>query len=144
MSLRVDGTGRRTDGRTPRALLGVHLHEVKGPKQMLWAATLWEEGVLLEQLPCFFDDEHARPEKLTEVLRLRRCRSDMARHPDLDFLGQCLEVRHVARLVLADFVIGRLVGGHHFWWRWWQRGGGRGEGGREGVCVVVLCLVAFY
>jgi len=49
---------------------------MKGPKQMLWAATLWEEGVPLKQLPYFFDDEHARPEELTEVLLLRRRRAD--------------------------------------------------------------------
>ena len=53
VGLRVDGAGRRADGRTPRALLGVHLHKMKGPKQVLWAATLWEEGVPLEQLPVF-------------------------------------------------------------------------------------------
>ncbi len=51
VGLWVDGTGRRFDGRIPGALLGVHLHEVKGPKQMLRAAALWEEGVPLEQLP---------------------------------------------------------------------------------------------
>ena len=40
---------------------------MKGPKQVLRAATLWKEGVPLEQLPCFFDDKHARPEKFMEV-----------------------------------------------------------------------------
>ena len=51
VGLRVDGAGRRADGRTPRALLGVHLHKMKCPKQVLRAATLWEEGVPLKQLP---------------------------------------------------------------------------------------------
>ena len=51
VGLRVDGTGQRANGRTPGALLGVHLREVKGPKQMLRAAALWEEGVPLKQLP---------------------------------------------------------------------------------------------
>jgi hypothetical protein len=46
VGLRVDGAGQ-----TPRALHGVHLHKMKGPKQVLRAATLWEEGVPLEQLP---------------------------------------------------------------------------------------------
>ena len=46
VGLRVDGAGQ-----TPRALLGVHLHKMKGPKQVLRAATLWEKGVPLEQLP---------------------------------------------------------------------------------------------
>jgi hypothetical protein len=61
VGLWVDSTGQRTDGQTPGALLGVHLHEVKGPKQMLQAAALWEEGVPLKQPPCFFDHEQARP-----------------------------------------------------------------------------------
>ena len=77
VGLRVDG------GRTHRALLGVHLHKMKGPKQVLWAATLWEEGVPLEQLPYFFDDEHARPEKLPEVPRLHRRCADTVRRPVL-------------------------------------------------------------
>ena len=43
----------------------------------------------------FFDDEHARPKKLTEVPCLCRRRSaDTARRPVLDVPGQCLEVRH--------------------------------------------------
>jgi len=81
VGLRVDGAGRRADGRTPWALLGVHLHKMKGPKQVLRVATLWEEGVLLEQLPCFFDDEQAHPEKLTEVPRLCCRRIDTVRRP---------------------------------------------------------------
>ncbi len=76
VGLRVDGAGRRADGRTPRAMLGVYLHKMKCPKQMLRVATLWEEGVPLKQLPCFFDDEHARPEKLMEVPLLRHRRTD--------------------------------------------------------------------
>jgi len=76
VGLWVDGAGRRADGRTPRALLGVHLHKMKGPKQILWAATLREEGVPLEQLPNFFNDKQARPKKLMEVPLLRRHRAD--------------------------------------------------------------------
>jgi hypothetical protein len=71
VGLRVDGAGRRADGQTPRALLRVHLHKMKDPKQMLWAATLWEKGV-----PLFFDDEHAHPKKLKEVPHLRPCCAD--------------------------------------------------------------------
>jgi len=41
---------------------------MKGPKQVLQAVTLWEEGVPLEQLPYFFDDEHPLPEKLPAVV----------------------------------------------------------------------------
>ena len=88
----------------------------------------------------FFDDEHACPKKLTEVPCLRcRC-SDMAGFPVLDVPGQCLEVWHVARLVLADVVVRCLLadiilggGGSR---------GGRREGGREleVACVVVLCV----
>ncbi len=105
--LRVDGVGRHADGRTPRALLGVHLHKMKGPKQVLWAATLWEEGVPLEQLPYFFDGEHARPEKLPEVSHLRRRLADMVRRPVLYVPGQCLKVRHghVARGILLVIVV---------------------------------------
>ena len=101
---------------------------MKGPKQVLWAATLWEEGVPLEQLPCFFDYEHARSEKLTEVPRLRRCRANTARRPVLDDPGQCLEVRHghVARGILAVVVVvGRLAGGHGHCLGRRRRGGGR-------------------
>ena len=54
---------------------------MKGPKQVLRVATLWEEGVLLEQLPCFFDDKQAHPEKLTEVPRLCCRRIDTVRRP---------------------------------------------------------------
>ena len=139
VGLWVNGTGRRADGQTPGALLGVHLHEVKGPKQMLWVATLWEEGVPLEQLPCFFDNEHAHPKKLMEVPRLRRCRFDTVRRPVLDVPGQCLEVRHLPGssllmslldTLLADIIFGGGGGG----------GGGQG-GGREGgnVCCFVVC-----
>jgi len=102
---------------------------------MIWAATLWEEGVPLEQLPWFFDDEHTRPKKLTEVPRLCRRRANTARHPVLDVPGKCLEVRHghVAWGILAEVVVvGHLAGGHgHRLWRWRQ--GGEGGGGREGV-----------
>ncbi len=80
---------------------------MKGPKQVLRVATLWEEGVPLEQLPCFFDDEHDRPKKLTEVPHLRRRCADTARRPVLDVPGQCLKVRHghVARGILAEVVV---------------------------------------
>jgi hypothetical protein len=129
------------DGQTPRALLRVHLHKMKGPKQVLRAATLWEEGVPLEQLTYFFDNKHARPEKLPEVLCLRRCRADTVRRPVLYVPGQCLKVRHghVARGILLVVVVGHLAGGHgHRLWRRRRRWGG----GREGVgngCV--LCGV---
>jgi hypothetical protein len=52
VGLRVDGTGQRANGRTPRALLGVHLHEMKVPKQMLWAATLWDVETLKDGYIC--------------------------------------------------------------------------------------------
>ena len=114
---------------------------MKCPKQVLRAATLWEEGVPLEQLPCFFDDEQARSEKLTEVPRLRRRRADTARRPVLDVPGQCLEVRHghVARGILAEVIVaGHLAGGHgHCLWRRRRRGG---EGGWE-LEMIVCCVV---
>ena len=75
VGLRADGASRRANGRTPRALLGVLLHEMKGPKQVLRAAILWEEGVPLEQLPYFFDDKHARPENS------RKCRVSVVTMP---------------------------------------------------------------
>jgi hypothetical protein len=143
VGLRVDGAGRRADGRTPRALLRVHLHTMKGPKQVLRAATLWEEGVPLEQLPYFFDNEHAHPEKFPEVPRLRRRRADTVRRPVLYVPGQCLEVKHghVARGILVEvIVVGHLAGG--LGRRRRRRGGGgggAGEGGEGGSCV--LCGV---
>ena len=69
VGLRVDGAGRRADGRTPRALLGVHLHKMKGPKQVLRAATLWEEGVPLGQLPYFFDSRRCCVSVVTVLTR---------------------------------------------------------------------------
>jgi hypothetical protein len=117
VGLRVNGAGRCANGRTPWALLGVHLHKMKGPKQVLRAATLWEEGVPLEQLPYFSDDKRARPEKLPEVPCPRRHRADTVRCPVLDVPGQCLEIRHghVARGILVEVVIvGGLTGGHRF------------------------------
>jgi hypothetical protein len=102
---------------------------------MLRATTFWEEGVPLQATPMFFNVEHARPEKLKEVPRLRRCRADMTRtrRPVLDVQGQCLEVRHehVARGILVDVPIGHLTCGHHLW-RWQWRGGRGREGRREG------------
>jgi hypothetical protein len=94
VGLRVDGAGRRADGQTSRALLGVHLHKMKGPKQVLWVATLWEEGVPFELLPYCFDNEHTRPKQLPEVPRLRCRRADTVRRPVLYVPGQCLKVRH--------------------------------------------------
>ena len=125
----------------PGVLLGVHLHKMKGPKQVLRAATLWKEGVPLEQPPCFFDDKHARPEKLTEVPRLRSRRADTARRSVLDVPGQCLKVRHghVTRGILAEVVVvGCLTGGHGHCCGGGV--GGAGGGGRE-LCAV-WCDVA--
>ena len=98
---------------------------MKGPKQVLWATTLWEEGVPVKQLPYSFNDEHARREKFPKVPRLRHRRADTARHPVLDVPGQCLKIRHghVARSILCEVVVvGGLTGGHSF-------GGGGGGGG---------------
>ena len=143
VSLWVDGTGRRANGRTPRALLGVHLHEMKGPKQMLWAATLWEEEVTLDQLPYTFNDVYGSPKKLTEMPLLCRRRVDRARRPVLDLPGQCLKVRcEMAQGMIPLFVVGRLDGGHRLWWRM-RRGEGRGgsEGWRWVVVWCVMCDV---
>ena len=99
VGLRIDGAGRRADGQTPRALLGVHLEEVNCPKQMLQAATLWEEGVPLEQLPCFFMMSTLVPKNS------RKCRVSVVAVPTRwDAPGQCL-------------VVGRLAGRDNFWWR---------------------------
>ncbi len=152
MGLQVDGAGLRADGQTLRALLGIHLHKMEGPKQMLWAATLWEQGAPLEQLPCYFDNENTCPKKLTEVQSLRCCRANMARRPVLDVPGQCLEVRHghVVRDILADVIVGCLTGGHHFGWRQWRGWSPppppapRREGvGGKLLCVVCCCVVFF-
>lgn len=68
---------------------------------MLWGALFREEGVPLNQLPYFFDNEHSRPKKLVEVPRLRHCRSGTAGHPVLDVPSQCREVRHMDILTLT-------------------------------------------
>jgi hypothetical protein len=101
--------------------------------EMLWAATLWEEGIPLEHFPFFFDDKHACPKKFPKVPRLRRRRADTVRRPVLDVPGQCLKIRHghVARGILIEVVVVRgLAGGYCF-------GGGNGGGGRE-LCDVAL------
>jgi hypothetical protein len=54
---------------------------MKGPKQVLRAATLWEEEGPLKQLPYFFDDENASPEKLLDVSRLCCRRANSVRGP---------------------------------------------------------------
>jgi hypothetical protein len=77
-----------------------------------------------------------------EVLRLHCRRSDMARCTVLDVLGQCLEVRHVAWLVLADVIVRPLIGGHHFWRR--LQGGRGGREGRNVCCCVVFCSVTVF
>jgi hypothetical protein len=45
VGLWADSAGRCTDGGTTQALFQVHLQKIKGSKQMLWAASLWEEVV---------------------------------------------------------------------------------------------------
>jgi hypothetical protein len=77
---------------------------------MLWAATHWEEGFSLKQLPCLFDNEHTHREKLMEEWRLCCRHSNTSRCPVLNVPGHRLEVRHVALLILADVVVGHLAG----------------------------------
>jgi len=60
---------------------------MKGPKQVLWVATLWEERVPLDQLSYNFNDVYGSPKKLTEMPLLRRRRADRARCPVLDLPG---------------------------------------------------------
>jgi hypothetical protein len=125
---------------------------MKSPKQVLRAATLWEEGFPLDQLPHYFYDVYGSSEKLPEVPRLRRRRADRARRPVLYVPGQCLKFGcDMAQGMILLFVIGRLDGGHRLCRRRrrqrQRRRGRRGEGGRElevGVCVLCMCDVAFF
>ena len=81
---------------------------------MLWGALFREEGVPLNQLPYFFDNEHSCPKKLVKVQRLRHCQSCMAGHLVLDVPSHCLEIRHIDILVLADVGVRTLAGGASF------------------------------
>ena len=73
MGFGVDGAVGRADGRTPRALLWVHLEEVEGPKQVLRAPPLWTKLVANDELTDHFDDADGRPEELMEEPELGRC-----------------------------------------------------------------------
>ena len=66
VGLWVNGTGRCTNDRATRALLGVHLHEIKRPEQMPRAPPPWSELVLNNELPKDLNDPHARSEELAE------------------------------------------------------------------------------
>jgi hypothetical protein len=135
VGLRVNGAGRRANGQTPRALLGVDLHTVysEGPK----AVTVWEEGVPLKRLP-FFDDEHARPKNsrkcrasIIAVLtwwdtRFWMSRSNASKRgiwPSWSSLMLSLDA------LLADIILGC------------GNGGMEGEGFGGSVCCCVLCDV---
>jgi hypothetical protein len=65
VGLRVNSAGRRADDRATWALLGVHLHEIKHPEQMLWAPPPWPELVPNNKLSKDLHDPHACSEELT-------------------------------------------------------------------------------
>jgi hypothetical protein len=83
VGLRVDGAAGRAGDHTPRTLLGLYLHNMKGQKEMLWAATLWVETVPNNELPEDLDDPHAHSEELAEEPCLCGCQPDAT----LDVLG---------------------------------------------------------
>jgi hypothetical protein len=62
VGLWVDGTGRRTDDQATQALLGVYLHEIERPEQMLQAPPPRPEFVPNNELPKDLNDPHARSE----------------------------------------------------------------------------------
>jgi len=68
--LRVDGSGGCADGGARRALLGVGLHKMKCPKQVLWVAFLGEEGFSDEEIPNDLNGIDRSPKELAEVPRL--------------------------------------------------------------------------
>jgi hypothetical protein len=88
VGLRVDSTCRRAEGQTLQALLGINLHKMKGPKQVLRAATLFEVGVPVKQLPYFSTMSTVVPKNSPKCCASARC-SDTARHPVLDVPRQC-------------------------------------------------------
>ncbi len=150
MGLWVNSAGRRANGQTPRALLGIHLHKMECPKQMLRAATLWEEGVPLEQLPCIFDNKHTRPKNSRKcrvsvvpmptwqdaqflMSRAKASKSGMGMWPGTSLLMSSSDAS------LADIILGGSSGG--------GGRGGEGEGERElevsccVLCAAVLCFL---
>ncbi len=67
MGLWVNGSTGHANGHTPRGLLGVDLHKVKRPKQMLWAAAHRLKVFLVEEEPEVLLNVQARPKGLAEV-----------------------------------------------------------------------------
>jgi hypothetical protein len=115
--------------------------KIEGPKQMLWAATLWEEAVPQVQVSEDLDDMHACSKELAEVPRLCRCHPNTAGHPVLDILFHCLKVRHVNVLVVAYAdAAGHLARRHYVLWRVGREGWAAG-GGREGGCWTWVCCL---
>jgi hypothetical protein len=144
VGLWVDSTGRCPNGQIPRSLLKVDLQKIEGLKQMLWAATLWEEVVLQEQLPKDHDNVRARSKELAEAQHLYRCRPDMASSPVMDIPGHCLKVRCMDILVVAYAdAVRHLAEGHHLL----RHIGGEGQasGRRREVdglgCVVYMAVM---
>jgi hypothetical protein len=50
--------------------LGEYYQKMKGPKEIFWAATLWAETVLNNELPMDVDNPHTCWEELVEELYL--------------------------------------------------------------------------
>jgi hypothetical protein len=70
MGFLTNGAGRRTSDRAPWALLGVHLQEIKCPKQMLQPALLGAQVILDNEIPEDLHNPHACSKELIELPRL--------------------------------------------------------------------------
>ncbi len=75
-----------------RALLGVHLHEIKRPEQMLRAPPPRPELVPINRLPKDLDDPQARSKALAEEPCLLQLRPYAMRCPVLDGPGNVCKV----------------------------------------------------
>ena len=105
--LRVDGSGGCSDGGARRALLGVGLHKMKCPKQVLWAAFLGEEGFSDEEIPNDLNGIDRSPKELAEVPRLPVGCPDGTGHPVLDV--PCLRLPINVVDVVGVVVVGVVV-----------------------------------
>ena len=138
--LRVDGSGGCADGGARRALLGVGLHKMKCPKQVLRAAFFGEEGIPEEEIPNDLHGLNRSSEELAEVPRLPVGHPDGTGHPVLDVPCLRLPINVVDVVVVVVFVVVVVVD---------EVGGGGGGGHhlrrrrREGhyLCVAVWCVV---
>jgi hypothetical protein len=140
LGLWIDGAGTCANDQAPRALLWVHLEEIEGPTQMLWAALLGVQVVPDEEISEDLHDPHACLEELAEVPRLCQRSPNGAGPPVLDVPSNHHKARVEVVLVLTGVVVGHLAGSrNHCGSRGVEGGEVGGGGGNQGY--VLCCLL---